>query len=319
MHARKLQQIGSGTLYLSLPKDIVRRWNLKKGDIIRIDESYNGNITLYVKEDKETEESYGVLNLSSLDMKSIKRKILGMYLLGYSTIIIKSPNEIEPEIRDLIRETTRNFIGLEIMEETVNTITLQSVVNISTTHPYKLLQRASLISSSIYKDALNTAMLGNIKIERSIAKRDEDVNRLYFLMVRVLRAAARDHRILRKFELSDIDLMDLRLAASFIENIGDIGAEIALLLLNIKSLNYKNEISKLIKFSETFSEGQEKAVLALTNKKSELAEDIVNNMKISIKDLEHIIKSIRNQTIVRIALNLRRIGLSIIDIADLVL
>jgi len=59
--------------------------------------------------------------------------------------------------------------------------------------------------------------------------------------------------------------------------------------------------------------------LALTNKKSELAEDIVNNMKISIKDLEHIIKSIRNQTIVRIALNLRRIGLSIIDIADLVL
>jgi len=113
--------------------------------------------------------------------------------------------------------------------------------------------------------------------------------------------------------------MDLRLAASFIENIGDTGAEIALLLLNIKSLNYKNEISKLIKFSETFSEGQEKAVLALTNKKSELAEDIVNNMKISIKDLEHIIKSIRNQTIVRIALNLRRIGLSIIDIADLVL
>jgi phosphate uptake regulator len=319
VHARKLQQIGSGTLYLSLPKDIVRRWNLKKGDIIRIDESYNGNITLYVKEDKETEESYGVLNLSSLDMKSIKRKILGMYLLGYSTIIIKSPNEIEPEIRDLIRETTRNFIGLEIMEETVNTITLQSVVNISTTHPYKLLQRASLISSSIYKDALNTAMLGNIKIERSIAKRDEDVNRLYFLMVRVLRAAARDYRILRKFELSDIDLMDLRLAASFIENIGDTGAEIALLLLNIKSLNYKNEISKLIKFSETFSEGQEKAVLALTNKKSELAEDIVNNMKISIKDLEHIIKSIRNQTIVRIALNLRRIGLSIIDIADLVL
>jgi len=136
VHARKLQQIGSGTLYLSLPKDIVRRWNLKKGDIIRIDESYNGNITLYVKEDKETEESYGVLNLSSLDMKSIKRKILGMYLLGYSTIIIKSPNEIEPEIRDLIRETTRNFIGLEIMEETVNTITLQSVVNISTTHPH---------------------------------------------------------------------------------------------------------------------------------------------------------------------------------------
>lgn len=319
MYARKLQQIGSSTLYLSLPKDIVKRWNLKKGDIIRIDESYNGNIVLYVKEDKEAEESYGILNLSSLDIKSIKRKILGMYLLGYSTIIIKSSNEIEPEIRDLIRETTRSFIGLEIMEETTNTITLQSVVDISTTHPHKLLQRASLISSSIYKDALNTAMLGNMVLERSIVKRDEDVNRLYFLMVRVLRAAARNRRILRKFELSDIDLMDLRLAASFIENIGDIGVEIALLLSNIKSLNYKNEISKLINFAEIFSERQEKAVSALTNKRSELAEDVVSNMKLSIKDLEHAIKSIRNQTIVRIALNLRRIGLSIIDIADLVL
>jgi len=319
VYARKLQQIGSSTLYLSLPKDIVKRWNLKKGDIIRIDESYNGNIVLYVKEDKEAEESYGILNLSSLDIKSIKRKILGMYLLGYSTIIIKSSNEIEPEIRDLIRETTRSFIGLEIMEETTNTITLQSVVDISTTHPHKLLQRASLISSSIYKDALNTAMLGNMVLERSIVKRDEDVNRLYFLMVRVLRAAARNRRILRKFELSDIDLMDLRLAASFIENIGDIGVEIALLLSNIKSLNYKNEISKLINFAEIFSERQEKAVSALTNKRSELAEDVVSNMKLSIKDLEHAIKSIRNQTIVRIALNLRRIGLSIIDIADLVL
>ncbi len=319
MHARKLQQIGSGTLYLSLPKDLVKRWNLKKGDIVRIDETYDGNIVLYVKEDKETEESYGILNLSSIDIKSIKRKILGMYLLGYNTIIIKAPTEIEPDIRDLIRETTRSFIGLEIMEETTNTITLQSVVNISTTHPHKLLQRASLISSSIYKDALNTALLGNIVIERSIAKRDEDVNRLYFLMVRVLRAAARDHRILRKFELSDIDLMDLRLAASFIENIGDIGVEIASLLSNIKSLDYKNDISKLTKFSEEFSEKQEKAVLALTNKKSESAENVVNDMKLLIKDLEHVIKSIRNQTIVRIALNLRRIGLSIIDIADLVL
>lgn len=319
MYARKLQQIGSGTLYLSLPKDIVKRWNLKKGDIIRIDESHNGNIVLYVREDKEAEESYGILNLSSLDIKSIKRKILGMYLLGYTTIIIKSPSGIEPEIRDLIRETTRSFIGLEIMEETTNTITLQSVVNISTTHPYKLLQRASLISSSIYKDALSTAILGNIMIERSIAKRDEDVNRLYFLMVRVLRAAARDHRILRKFELSDIDLMDLRLAASFIENIGDIGAEIALLLSNIKSSNYKNEISKLINFAEMFSERQERAVSSLTNKRSELAENIVSDMKLSIKDLERTIKSIRNQTVVRIALNLRRIGLSIIDIADLVL
>lgn len=319
MYARKLQQIGSGTLYLSLPKDIVKRWNLKKGDIIRIDESHNGNIVLYVREDKETEESYGILNLSSLDIRSIKRKILGMYLLGYTTIIIKSPSGIEPEIRDLIRETTRSFIGLEIMEETTNTITLQSVVNISTTHPYKLLQRASLISSSMYKDALSTAMLGNITIERSIAKRDEDVNRLYFLMVRVLRAAARDHRILRKFELSDIDLMDLRLAASFIENIGDIGAEIALLLSNIKSSNYKNEISKLINFAEMFSERQGRAVSALTNKRSELAENIVSDMKLSIKDLERTIKSIRNQTIARIALNLRRIGLSIIDIADLVL
>ena len=242
MHTRKLQQIGGGTLYLSLPKDLVRRWNLKKGDVIKIEETADGNIILYVKEEgMETEESYGIINLTSLDIKSLQRKILGMYLLGYSTIIIKSFNEINSDIRDFIRKTCRDFIGLEIMEETMNSIVLQSVINISNLHPYKLLQRASLIANSIYKDALSSIVSGNVAIERSIARRDEDVNRLYFLIVRVLRTAARNHKILRKFEISDIDLM------------------------------------------------------------------------------EYTIKSIKNQTIVRIALNLRRIGLSIIDIADLVL
>lgn len=320
MHTRKLQQIGSGTLYLSLPKDLVKRWNLKKGDMVKIEETTDGNIILYVKEEGiEVEESYGVINLTSLDVRSLQRRILGMYLLGYSTIAIKSSNEIEPDIRDFIRKTCRNFIGLEIMEETMNSIILQSVINISTLHPYKLLQRASLIANSIYKDALNSAVSGNISIERSIAKRDEDVNRLYFLIVRVLRTAARNHRILRKFEISDIDLMDLRLASSFIENIGDIGVEIALLLSNAKVLNYRNDILKLTKFSEVFSEKQNDAISALVNKKSELAESVVNDLKSITKDLEHTIKSIKNQTIVRVSLNLRRIGLSIIDIADLVL
>ncbi len=113
--------------------------------------------------------------------------------------------------------------------------------------------------------------------------------------------------------------MDLRLASSFIENIGDIGVEIALLLSNTKVLNYKNDILKLIKFSEILSKKQDEAVSALINKKSELAENVVNELKLVIKDLEYAIKSIKNQTTVRVALNLRRIGLSIIDIADLVL
>ncbi|MEM3832858.1 MAG: PhoU domain-containing protein [Thermoprotei archaeon] len=320
MHTRKLQQIGGGTLYLSLPKDLVKRWNLKKGDVIKIEETVDGNIILYVKEEGvEIEESYGVINLTSFDMRSLQRKILGMYLLGYTTIVIKSFNEINSDVRDFIRKTCRDFIGLEIMEETINSIVLQSVINISTLHPYKLLQRANLIANSIYKDALNSIISGNVTIERSIARRDEDVNRLYFLIVRVLRTAARNNKILRKFEISDIDLMDLRLASSFIENIGDIGVEIALLLSNTKMLNYKNDISKLIKFSEIFSKKQDEAVSALVNKKSELAENVVNELKLVIKDLESTIKSIKNQSIVRIALNLRRIGLSIIDIADLVL
>jgi len=87
----------------------------------------------------------------------------------------------------------------------------------------------------MHKDAVASFLKANKYLAEEVIERDEEVDRLYFLIVRVLRTAVLNPLLSEKIGLSLIDCLDYRLAASFIESMGDQAVKIAQSVINFKN------------------------------------------------------------------------------------
>ena len=213
---RRLQRIGSSIL-VSLPKEWIDANKLDKSSQVEIETMQNNlSITTQqsVKPTKEVEIPYP---LSKED--SIVANITGAYLLGYDLIRIKGKSTISIKDRENIRASMRSLVAIEIIDEDAKTITAQFLLDESSVNPQKILKRMSSIAQGMFIDVLG--MLQNSDQLASVADRDSEINRQYFLLVRLIRSAIVDKRLATTFNLGDMDILDYRLAANIIENAGD--------------------------------------------------------------------------------------------------
>ena len=213
---RRLQRIGSSIL-VSLPKEWVDANKLDKSSQVEI-ETMKNNLSITaqqsIKPTKEVEIPYP---LSKED--SIVANITGAYLLGYDLIRIKGKSTISIKDRENIRASMRSLVAIEIIDEDAKTITAQFLLDESSVNPQKILKRMSSIAQGMFIDVLG--MLQNSDQLASVADRDSEINRQYFLLVRLIRSAIVDKRLAATFNLGDMDILDYRLAANIIENAGD--------------------------------------------------------------------------------------------------
>jgi phosphate uptake regulator len=227
---RRVQKIGS-SLLISLPKEWVIENNIEKGSILLIDINNNNIIIHSVKENKKNEL---IINYTS-DNTALSREITEAYLLGYNLIIINGKEPIPYNDREAIKKSIENFIGLEIIDEDVYNVKAQFLLDESTLEPIKILQRMYNIISGMYKDTIKAMVDNNYSALKIIARRDREVNRQYFLLVRFIRSALLNSSLAEMANLSSIDILDYRLAANLLEESGDSIVELAKELTNIKS------------------------------------------------------------------------------------
>ena len=213
---RRLQRIGSSIL-VSLPKEWVVANKLDKSSQVEI-EIIQNNLSITTQQSrKPTKEVEIPYPLSKED--SVVANITGAYLLGYDLIRIKGKSTISIKDRENIRASMRSLVGIEIIDEDAKTITTQILLDESSVNPQKILKRMSSIAQGMFIDVLE--ILQNPKHHVSVEERDSEINRQYFLLVRLIRSAIVDKRLAATFNLEDMDILDYRLAANIIENAGD--------------------------------------------------------------------------------------------------
>ena len=213
---RRLQRIGSSIL-VSLPKEWVVANKLDKSSQVEIEATQN-NLSITTQQSrKPTKEVEIPYPLSKED--SVVANITGAYLLGYDLIRIKGKSTISIKDRENIRASMRSLVGIEIIDEDAKTITTQILLDESSVNPQKILKRMSSIAQGMFIDVLD--MLQNTDQLASVVDRDSEINRQYFLLVRLIRSAIVDKRLAATFNLVDTDILDYRLAANIIENAGD--------------------------------------------------------------------------------------------------
>lgn len=315
---RRLQKIGS-SLLVSLPKEWVDANNLSKSSQVELE---TGHDTVSISANKETRPTKElVISYPLPQEENIVADITGAYLLGYDIIEINSKSIIPGGDREQIRNSMRRLVGMEIIEEDSSHINMQFLLDATTLNPEKILKRMSSIALGMYDDVSNGLISDDKSNLQTLSKRDVEVNRQYFLLVRLIRSTLVDKRLANAFNLENIDILDYRVAANLLENAGDFIVELSNFIYN-SSLS-KEYSKKLFNVVKDFSRLAEKSIDAFIKPDRLLAieaislhkkyEEKLSSLKITLGDKKQIPIDFLD-----LVYMFERVGKSWADVADLV-
>ena len=346
IYTRSLQQIGSSIL-ISLPTEWIKKNFLTKGKSINIETNNDNSISIYssnqseeikiefnyqpnltTANDRESNTNRGAnISKSTEDIKSLLNKIFGAYLLGYNIINIKSKESISFEDSETVKKSIRKLIGLEIVDENNYNINLQFLLDAKTLNIEKILKMMNSIISGMFRETIYSVDSNfNTDLKKKIASRDDEIDRQYFLLVRLIRTAIMNKKLASILNLSNIDMLDYRIAANFLETAGDLITELISYLAEVKE---DKQLAQLIKKTGySLEEMQVYSIEAFTKMSRNKAFKVIENyedFKTSLSEIKKNIKSnkeiLTNETslvaVVNIISCLDKIAKCWVDITDL--
>ncbi|MGI0091845.1 MAG: PhoU domain-containing protein [Nitrososphaerales archaeon] len=320
MELRRLQEMGGATLLVSLPKDWTRTASVKKGSVVSIEESRDGGLLIYpVTESGEGhfEKEIEIQYPSRFTGTGVPSEITAAYLLGYDLIKIKGQHRISSQDREKIISSIKRLIGLEIVEEDAQSITSQFLVDNAAVEPDKIFKRISSIVRAMISDTIRHLTSEDPQQFESVAQRDDEVDRLHFLLVRLIRSAVREPRAAGKFGLSSIDCLDYRVAANSLETAGDYAVELSY-SVSVMNLVNKELQKNMVEVSDLLDLIQDNAVRSFTARDFTLAQSVFQNYPRLERVLNELKATEGVPNILHVVDTIERIARCQRDVADLV-
>jgi phosphate uptake regulator len=315
---RRLQKIGSSIL-VSLPKEWIDANNLDKSNQVEIETNKNNlsiRTQLSKRPSKDIEITYPLPK-----GESIVPTITGAYLLGFDMIKIVSKSPISITDRESVRGSTRRLVGMEIIDEDATNISVQFLLDETSINPQNILKRMSSIALGMFSDVVSSLESGDKTNLETIVNRDAEINRQYFLLVRLIRSTIMDARLANIFNLENIDILDYRIAANTLEIAGDTVVELSQSL--IKSNLSKVELKKLHDFAKDMEEIQIKSIDSFISNNRTLAIDAISLQRNNATKISKIRSSLESKKQISLAFfdliyMFEKVLQSWSDIADLV-
>lgn len=311
-YARRLQRIGSSVL-VSLPKEWIKHNKLDKGNTVVIETGSDDTIVVYPSGTEQDESKEIIIQYPSKYAEAIVNEITGAYLLGYDIIKVNSRSQISYDDREIIKEIIGKMVGMEIVDEDIYKITAQFLLDAATLDPAKILYRMNSIISGMYKDTLASLTNKDPNLLRIIARRDDEVDRQYFLLVRLIRSAIMDPKLASKLDLVNIDILDYRIAANLFESAGDTIVDLAKAI----SSNQLKKYGELKNVGERIEILQDTAIRAFARKNRVDSIEAIKQYA-RFNDLLEITKQNAPVNILSIIYAMDNIARCWIDVVDLV-
>lgn len=303
---RSVMKSGS-SLVISLPKTWVESVGLRGGDYVEI--RIAGSSLVISPGVSEEPQSIGLKQVE--DVGTTINKVVAAYLLGYDSIDILVPKELRDDLERELLSVKDRLMGLEIVEEGEGRITLKVMVDPLEFKPAEILRRMWKLSDEMLEDSLNSLISSDLKSSKLLEMREEDMDRLYFYMVRILRKSAINPALGAALELSSLELLDYRLAAYFLENIADKAHE----LMRFIDVDQGKLQANMKKISQILIENNHHSMDVFLNNN-------LNTLSTMKKNLEELTKLLTIPNLSYAQLRLRDIFLSIAemqyDVANLI-
>ena len=283
---------------VSLPKEWIDANNLDKTNQVEIETNQNNlsiRTQLSKRPSKEIEISYPLPK-----GESIVPTITGAYLLGFDIIRIVSKSPISFSDRESVRGSMRRLVGMEIIDEDATNISVQFLLDETSVNPQNILKRMSSIALGMFSDVVSSLETGDKTNLETIVNRDAEINRQYFLLVRLIRSTIMDTRLAGVYNLENIDILDYRIAANTLEIAGDTVVELSESL--IKSNLSKTELKKLYDFAKDIEEIQTKSIDSFISNDRSLAINAITLQRSNFSKISKIRSSLESKKQISLAL-----------------
>jgi phosphate uptake regulator len=221
VEGRKLQLAGGSTYLVSLPKRWVQRAGLNPGDTLFVEVESDGSVSVRHKSEARPQIRRKIFEERGEEARDhLLRKLIGAYVSGFGLIEVRFPPAKGPFVRRVAREFCRLVIGPEVIEESRGSILVQDLSDPSELSPEKCIRRMHLIVRAMLEDAINALKSGTLALAQDVAMRDQDVDRLYWMVAKQYHlshaATARGDA-----DLASAEIHGHRLVAKLLERIGD--------------------------------------------------------------------------------------------------
>lgn len=255
---RKIIQQGPATLMISLPAKWVKKYGLKKGEEVELDEEGSA-LKINVQKTKEILKTE--INLKEFGRLS-KRAIGALYKQGFDEIKINFETSKDIET---VNQTIAEFIGFEIVSQNDKGCVIKEI-SIPKEEEFDLmLNRTMLLLKSVAEDCYNGLKKDQKELLKALPDRDVTINKY----------ANYCRRILNKYGYAESKKIPmLYYIIEEIENLGDEYKYLAMfvvqnnLRLNEKQLKLVESVNKLLDllYHLILKFDKEKAVELFANK-----------------------------------------------------
>ncbi|MCL2691544.1 MAG: phosphate uptake regulator PhoU, partial [Candidatus Bathyarchaeota archaeon] len=257
------------------------------------------------------------------------RTAIAAYLNGYNLMHIRAQGQksLNIKTRNHLKNFARNYlVGTEIVIDTPNELTLQVLLNYPELTIHNALSRMSIIASSMQKEALTALNKLDYQSSKAVIETDREVNRFSLYVVRLLKLAVSNPRIVKDIGLNtQKECIGYRLIAKAVERTADHATKMAENTLHLKeplNTTLSEKISKLSILANTMFEN---AIESLFKQDFNLAESVIEKLEQAHnfeKEAILLTHDVKLEEIVNIRLlieSIRRIAEYASDISEIVL
>lgn len=213
MEKRRLIKFGKNSYVISLPKGWVTANRLTKGSELLIEEKPSSVIVS--ASTAEQQERTVRIDCNNKDLHAIHTELTSYYNAGYTTIIITGDHLAD--FITTIKDDVLNLSGVEIVEQSLNRIVVKDLIDIRQIALPTLINRMDIMLRSMFQDILSAEGVP----PEAIRDRDRDLNRIQFLVARVVRNLLENPAIGNLIQATLVEAYCLEKVAWALERIGD--------------------------------------------------------------------------------------------------
>ena len=242
MEIRRVQMTGGSSYIITLPKEWVKSVNIKKNDALGMLIQSDGTLLITPKITGEQDQRIIEFDVDDkTDQTYLLRWLIGAYIAGYTIIKIKASDRILTPLRAIVRKFTQTTIGQEVVEETDTCIILKDLLNLVEMPLNSTIKRMHIIVKGMHEDAMYALETCNIKLAEDVTQRDNDVDRLHWLIARQNNIILQNVSLAEKMNITVGMSSICFLISRIIERIGDHVVRIVQNVINVgdKKLNQK--------------------------------------------------------------------------------
>ncbi len=332
-YVRRVQLTGRGSYIVSIPKPWVEEAGLRKGGRVEFTRQQNQGLLMSPFERSKLDDEASRCSITvapDSDPVGVTRRIISLYVTGYSTIEIDSKSgNLTASVRDAIRDVARRvLVGTEVVTESSRSATLQVLLSYPQLLIPDALRRMSSIASSMQQDAMQALSNSDKELARQVLKIDDEIDRFSLYIIRQLKWAVQHPPLLESIGLTTpVECLGYRIVSKSVERSADHAAKVAENCLALQRPLDSGLFKEYNALSQLSHKMMENALKALFSEDYQLAESIIVEKEkmpaIESRLLERLLKerlpAVDISALRLVSESLRRIGEYATDIAEVVL